>query len=119
LVTRAIPGLSLPAATNGLVPSSLGSVLAYFKPESFVQAFESDAFVITGSATSGSVSLVAAFGLVPTSSSPVLESFGLKSFVQAFLPFDQASSGQPFAQAFFLGLTWLLRWTQLMRGLLR
>jgi len=104
LVTRAIPGLSLSAAADGPVSSSPGPVLMSFGPESSVQAFGSDASVVWGSAASGSTSSVAVLGPDPTSSGPVLESSGLKSFVQASPPFDQASSRQPYAQAFFLGV---------------
>jgi hypothetical protein len=63
--THVIPGLSSPAAADGPVPSSPGPVLAYSGPESFVQAFGSNAFVITGSTTSGSASSVAAFWSCP------------------------------------------------------
>jgi len=104
LVTRAIPGLLSLAAANGPTSSSPGPVPAYSGLKSSVKAFGFDAFVVMGSATLGSVSLVAAFGLVPTSSSPVLESSGPKSSVHASLPFDQASSEQPIAPAFFLGI---------------
>jgi hypothetical protein len=91
LVTCAIPGLLSPAAADGPVLS-------------FVQVFGSDASMVTGFATSGSASSMAAFGHVLTSFGPVLESSGPKSSVQASLPFDQASSGQPIEQAFFLGV---------------
>jgi hypothetical protein len=85
------------AAADGPVP-------AYSGPESFMQACGSDASMVTGSATSGSTSSMPEFGPVPTSYGPVLESSGPKSYVQASLPFDQASLGQPIAQAFFLGV---------------
>jgi hypothetical protein len=89
LVTLAIPGLMSLAVIDGPVPASFGL-------ESSVQAFGSDASVVTGTRTSGPTSSVAVFGPVP-------ESFGPKSFVQASLPFDQAFSVQPYAQAFFFG----------------
>jgi hypothetical protein len=60
--------------------------------------------VVTSFVSSGSASSVAAFGPVPTSSGLVLESSGPKSSVHASLPFDQASSRQPIAPAFFVGV---------------
>jgi len=104
LVSRAIPGLSSPAAADDSIPSSHGPTSAYSGPESSVKAIGSVAYVVTGSVSSGSMSSVAAFGPVPNSFGLVLESFGPNSSAHASLPFHQASSGQPFAPAFFLGV---------------
>lgn len=78
LVTHAIPGLSSLVAADGLVP-------AYFRPESSVQAFESDASMVSGSVTSGLALSVAAFGPIPNSSGLVLESSRPKSSMHASL----------------------------------
>jgi len=85
LVTRAILGLSSLVAADGPIPSSPGPVPAYSRPKSSMQAFGSDASVVTGSVTLGLASSMAAFGPVPNSSGLVLESSRPKSSMHASL----------------------------------
>jgi hypothetical protein len=77
LVTRTIPGLLSLATVN--CPVVFRHILGkdiFCKPSNLM-------LVVTGSATSGSASSMAAFGPIQTSSGLVLESFGPKSSVQA------------------------------------